>query len=280
MYSIQATEEELENYTEDFESIINFSTFREKFETNEFEKAFYIHFNGQEFSDDLNKENEYDLANMIYSKSRKDTNSTQIFDNKKINYKNEYNLLGKKTEIDNTKFKVKKINPKREITFITFNTKLNKYLTKKINQKISETCQLTKNFFTDENPLLSTKLTQCGIQKTLKSYLYRPIKDFIKEENMNKIKEFGLENEPFFDFTLYECIFQYYEFIYSDNKEFQKYSCDKKFVIRNDKFSKNGLINLKYGQNHEKIYGYLDFLDKNRDKKNHCRFRFSIKNKA
>ena len=55
-------------------------------------------------------------------------------------------------------------------------------------------------------------------------------------------------------------IFEYYEYIYSNKNEFNKYLEDKKFVIRNEKFSRNGLINLKYEENSIKIYGYLDFF--------------------
>ena len=75
---------------------------------------------------------------------------------------------------------------------------------------------------------------------------------------------------------------KYYEFIYSNQNEFNKYLEDKKFVIRNEKFSKNGLINLKYQENSFKIYGYLEFFNldlKIKGTKSKNRFKISNNNK-
>jgi len=285
--NLLSIEIELENDSQDYEisSINDFFTIKEKVENYNFEKAFDANFiNKESFNNTKeNIENDYNFENMIFTTPKNDINSTQIIDNSennKINiYNNDNKILCKKTQRDNQKFKVIKINPKREISFITFNTKLNKYLTEKINKKISGVCGVSKFFFTDENPLLSTKFTQCGIQKTLKEYLNRPIKDFIKKENYNKIKEFGLENDSLFNSLIYECIYEYYEYIYSNKNEFNKYLFDQKFVIRNEKFSKDGLINLKYFQNSKKIYGYLDFfkidINFNKSKGNNNKKRFS-----
>lgn len=291
MHSL-STKTEIENDSQDYDisSLNHFFTFKEKFDNYEFEKAFSTHFNNKESLNKLNDniENDYNIENMINLKQKKEKKSFQILDKPdnntiNLNNNNENNLLCKKIQRDNRKFKVNKINPKREIAFITFNTKFNKYLTEKINKKISEIHRVSKFFFTDENPLLSTKFTQCGIQKTLKEYLNRPIKDFIKKENLNKIKEFGLGNDSLFNSLIYECIYEYYEFIYSNKNEFNKYLLDQKFVIRNEKFSKDGLINLKYEQNSKKIYGYLDFfkidinLIHNKGKNNRLKFNTFIK---
>ena len=58
---------------------------------------------------------------------------------------------------------------------------------------------------------------------------------------------------------------------------------DKKFVIRNEKFSKEGLIHLKYSQNNKKVFGYLNFfnidinLRKNERKDKRLRFNVLLK---
>ena len=57
-----------------------------------------------------------------------------------------------------------------------------------------------------------------------------------------------------------------------------KYLFDKKFVIRNEKFSKEGLINLNYFKNSKKVYGYLDFFNITVGKNNKSKFRISHKN--
>ena len=58
---------------------------------------------------------------------------------------------------------------------------------------------------------------------------------------------------------------------------------DKKFVIRNEKFSKEGLLNLKYSQNNKKVFGYLNFFNidinirKNERKGKRLRFNVLLK---
>ena len=224
----------------------NFSIEENKSMDDEFSNAFSKHFNKNDslFTSSSNSGEENEYNNL---------------DNKEINCYNTNIWLGKKTE-RNPKFKVEKINYKREIAFTTFNTKFNKYLTEKVNKKILENFQISKTFFNDENPLLSTRFTQCGIQKTLKGYLNMPLKEFIKEENLLKIKEIGLEKDSLFNSLINELIYEYYEFIYSNQEEFNKYLWDNKFVIRNEKFSKEGLINLKFRENSKKVFGYLDFF--------------------
>ena len=135
-----------------------------------------------------------------------------------------------------------------------------------------------ENKITDENPILSTKFTQCGIQKTLKNYLNKPLKEFIKKENIEKIDELGLDKDSLFKTLISELIFEYYEYIYSNQNELNKYLFDKKFVIRNEKFSKEGLINLNYFKNSKKVYGYLDFFNITIGKNNKSKFRISHKN--
>ena len=260
MFSL-STKSEIENDSfDDYEisSTEPFYNIREKYENSNFEKAFSSSFNNKENLNNINHNSEEDnnFENFI-----KENYTNDIYSIKKNNNKNNDNiLLGRKTGYNYNKFIVNKINSKREIAFITFNTKFNKYLTEKVNKKIDEIGKKSIFYFTNENPLLSTKFTQCGIQKTLKKYLECPIKEFIKKENFTKICEIGLENNSIFNSLIYELIIDYYEFIYCNKEEFNKFLYDKKFVIRNEKFSKDGLINLKYSQNNKKVYGYLDFF--------------------
>ena len=274
-----STQQEFENDSLDYEisSIDTFFKIKEKYENNNFEKAFLNSFNNKENINNINLNTEEDnnLENFIKENY---TNDIYLI-NKNVNKDNI--LLGRKTNYN--KFKVNKINTKREIAFITFNTKFNKYLTEKVNKKIDEIGKKSIFYFTNENPLLSTKFTQCGIQKTLKKYLECPIKDFIKKENFTKICEIGIENNSIFNSLIYELIYDYYEFIYSNQDEFNKFLYDKKFVIRNEKFSKEGLINLKYSQNNKKVFGYLNFFNidinirKNERKGKRLRFNVLLK---
>lgn len=297
MYSF-STESDIENESQDYDisNNIDFFHIKEKIEIYQFEKAFNILFNNNEnlynFIPDLDED--YDniiIKNDNQEKYNKDAISTQIFDNSENdksnrnidndNNNNINNLLSKKHNRNNQKFKVNKINPKREIAFTTFNAKFNKYLTEKINKKITEKYEISKFYFTDENPLLSTKFTQCGIQKKLKEYLNKTIKEFIKKENMDKINKIGLGSDSLFNSKIYELIYDYYEYIYSNENELKKFLNDKKFIIRNEKFSNDGLINLNYEQDYKKIYGYLDFfkIDINLNKNQSNRKRFNISNK-
>ena len=276
---------EIENNSENSE--ITNSCFLENEEIKgdkKFEKRFE-----EVFKSDFNLTNleKYNInGNLFDEKKSQYYNSTQIFsnlENAKIDKSDKnYNLIGKKTEIKKKKFKINKINDKREITFITFNSKFNKYLTEKINKIISENCQFSQFYFTDENPLLSTKFTQCGIQKKLKTYLSTSIKEFIKQENLEKISGIGLQKYYLFNSPIFELMIEYYEYIYGHKNEFNKYLLDKKFVIRNKKFSKEGLINLNYEENSKKVYGYLDFfkIEINKQKKEgKKKRRFSIYSK-
>ena len=280
-------------YSEDYEisSISEYFNLKEKVEKDEFEQAFYNSFHSKDstFSDfDDEKEvilSEKSNQNQKNNSNKFSTTTENIVinnidkNNDNINIDNENNLIGKKHERNKQRFKVNKINPKREIAFTTFNSKFNKYLNDIVNKKINELAWDPKFCFTDENPLLSTKFTQCGIQKTLKKYLKEPIKNFIKNENLDKIKKLGIENDSLFNSPLCHYIFDYYEYIYSNKNEFKKYLEDKKFVIRNEKFSRNGLINLKYQENSIKIYGYLDFFKIDLNKKGSLsknRFNISI----
>lgn len=261
------------DYSEDYEisSISKYFDLKEKVEQYEFEQAFFNSFHSKDSTiSDFDDEKEVILSensNQSQDKNNKLSTTTEKIlinnidnNNTDKNNNNENNLIGKKHERNTQRFKVKKINTKREIAFTTFNSKFNKYLNDIVNKKIAELTWESKFYFTDENPLLSTKFTQCGIQKTLKKYLKEPIKNFIKKENFEKIKKLGIENDSLFNISLCEYIFKYYEYIYSNKAEFNKYLDDKKFVIRNEKFSRNGLINLKYEQNSIKVYGYLDFF--------------------
>ena len=273
---------EIENNYADSEKTISYFLQDEEIkEDKKFEKGFE-----EVFKTDFNISNlEKNNINEYLSDEKKNQNSTQILsnlENSKINQtvKNYNNLIGKKTL--KKKFKVNKINDKREITFITFNSKFNKYLTKKINKIISENCKFSQFYFSDENPVLSTKFTQCGTQKKLKNYLCASLKQFIKEENFEKICGIGLEKYFLFNSPIFELIIEYYEHIYGDKNEFNKYLLDNKFIIRNKKFSKDGLINLNYKENSKKVYGYLDFFkldinNKKEEEKN--RRRFSIYSK-
>jgi len=281
--------------SEDYEmsSIGKYFNMKEKVEKYEFEQAFYNSFYSKESTiSEFDLENEELLfqnsnPNQGQERSNKYSSSSEniLIDNTEKNNENIENeniLIGKKLERNNQRFKVNKINPKREIAFTTFNSKFNKYLTEIVNNKISELTWGPKFLFTDENPLLSTKFTQCGIQKTLKKYLKEPIKNFIKEENFEKIKKLGIENDSLFNTPVFQYIYNYYEFIYSNQNEFNKYLEDKKFVIRNEKFSKNGLINLKYQENSIKICGYLEFFNldlKIKGTKSKNRFKISNNNK-
>ena len=283
MFSL-STKSEIENDSfDDYEisSTEPFYNIREKYENSNFEKAFSSSFNNKENLNNINHNSEEDnnFENFI-----KENYTNDIYSIKKNNNKNnDNNLLGRKTGYNYNKFIVNKINSKREIAFITFNTKFNKYLTEKLNTKIDEIGKKSIFYFTNENPLLSTKFTQCGIQKTLKKYLECPIKEFIKKENFTKICEIGLENNSIFNSLIYELIIDYYEFIYCNKEEFNKFLYDKKFVIRNEKFSKDGLINLKYSQNNKKVFGYLNFfnidinLRKNERKGKRLRFNVLLK---
>lgn len=278
------------DYSEDFEasSISKYFNLKEKVEMYEFEQAFYNSFHSKDSTiSDFEEEKEVLLSensNQIKENNNKFcTTAEKILINntdKKNDSKNIDNgnkLIGKKHDRNKQRFKVNKVNPKREIAFTTFNSKFNKYLNDIVNKKIGELTWETKFYFTDENPLLSTKFTQCGIQKTLKKYLTEPIKNFIKNENYDKITKLGIENFSLFNTPLCHYIFEYYEFIYSNKNEFNKYLKDKKFVIRNEKFSRNGLINLKYEENHIKIYGYLDFFKIDlKQKGNISKNRFNI----
>ena len=261
------------DYSEDYEisSISKYFNLKEKVEKYEFEQAFYNSFHSKDSTiSDFDDEKEFILSEN--SNQSKDNNNKFCTTTEKIlinntnknndsqNNNNGNNLIGKKHYRNIQKFKVNKINAKREIAFTTFNSKFNKYLNDIINKKIGELTLEPKFYFTDENPLLSTKFTQCGIQKTLKKYLKEPTKNFIKNENFEKIKKLGIGNDSLFNTPLCNYIFEYYEYIYSNKNEFNKYLEDKKFVIRNEKFSRNGLINLKYEENSIKIYGYLDFF--------------------
>ena len=261
------------DYSEDYEisSISKYFNLKEKVEKYEFEQAFYNSFHSKDSTiSDFDDEKEFILSEN--SNQSKDNNNKFCTTTEKIlinntnknndsqNINNGNNLIGKKHYRNIQKFKVNKINAKREIAFTTFNSKFNKYLNDIINKKIGELTLEPKFYFTDENPLLSTKFTQCGIQKTLKKYLKEPTKNFIKNENFEKIKKLGIGNDSLFNTPLCNYIFEYYEYIYSNKNEFNKYLEDKKFVIRNEKFSRNGLINLKYEENSIKIYGYLDFF--------------------
>lgn len=274
MYT-NSNENEIEQYNDyqnsDFLNLSNSCSIKEKVENSNFEKAFsnsFINNNTNDINSEfeiLEKDNVY--YNSYLDKPKNDINSTNVYpnsDNDKINIYNinEDNDNSKKSEtnINITKFKVNKINPKREIAFTTFNTKLNKYITEKVNKKILAIRGGSNFLFTDENPLLSTKFTQCGIQKKLKEYLKKPIFEFIKKENLIKIDEIGLGNDSLFNKDLCELILEYYDYIYSNKDEFNKYVLDRKFVIRNKNFSKEGLINLNYELNSKKVYGYLDFF--------------------
>jgi hypothetical protein len=261
------------DYSEDYEvnSISKYFNLKEKAEKYEFEQAFYNSFHSKESTlSDFDDEEIFILfhnSNQNKEKSNSSTEENILIDNSEKNNinndndnDNENNIIGNKHDRNKNRFKVNKINPKREIAFTTFNSKFNKYLNEVVNNKIKELTWDSKFYFTDENPLLSTKFTQCGIQKTLKKYLKEPIKNFIKDENFDKIKKLGIENDSLFNSRLCDYIFTYYEYIYSNMKEFNKYLEDKKFVIRNENFSKNGLINLKYQEDYIKIYGYLDFF--------------------
>lgn len=233
-------------------------------ENEEFKKAFLNNFN---------KDSLFNLSSNSESNNEDNNNIEINIDNLQINSNI---LIGKKLK-KNQKFKVKKVNKnlKREITLTTFNTKLNIYLTDKVNKKIEKNPNITKNFFTRENPLLSTKFTQCGIKKTLKNYLSQPLKDFIKKKNFDKIEKIGLDKDSLFNSLLCELIYEYYEYIYSNKIEFNKFLLDNYFVSRNNYFSEEGLINLKFENNSKKVFGYLDFFnfdinkikDKERNKK-------------
>lgn len=268
---------EKENYSQDYE---NSNFFEEEEEQKVFKEAFE-----EAFKCDLQGNNININENLFDEKMNPNSNSTQIFsnlENVKINQSSTScnNLLGKKAERNNKKFKTYKINEKREITLIAFNSKFNKYLTEKVNKIILENCQLSQFYFTDENPLLSTKFTQCGIQKKLKNYLLSSLKEFIKKENFEKICDIGLEKYYLFHSPLFELIFEYYEYIYNNKKEFNKYLLDSKFAIRNKKFSKDGLINLNYQENFKKVYGYLEFfkikINKKYNKEKNKVLRFSV----
>ncbi len=274
MYSISIENEiEQDNDSQNYDilNLNNFYSNKEEVENSNFEKAFYTYFINNNINNINSEFKIVEKDNVYYNsylyKPKNEINSTNVYpnsDNDKINIDNinEDNVYSKKSEtnINITKFKVNKINSKRETAFITFNTKLNKYITKKVNKKISAIRGSSKFLFTEENPLLSTKFTQCGIQKKLKEYLNKPIIEFIKKENLIKIDEVGLSKDSLFNKYLYELILEYYEYIYSNKDEFNKYFLDRKFVIRNKNFSKDGLINLNYELNSKKVYGYLDFF--------------------
>ena len=257
MYSL-STPTEIENDSLDYEnsSINSLLKIKENYDTYKFEQAFIIIFNNKENINNINRNIDEDNKYENYIKEY--YNNGNIISSKNINVNKDNILLGKKRDFK--KFKVNKINPKREIAFITFNAKFNKYLTEKVNRKIDEIGKKSIFSFTNENPLLSTKYTQCGIQKTLKKYLKFPLKEFIKIENFKKICEIGIDNDSLFNTLISDLIVEYYEFIYSNQNEFNKFFFDKKFAIRNDKFSKEGLINLKYPQNNKKVYGFLDYF--------------------
>ena len=271
-----------DNDSQDYEisSINNFISIKENLENEIFTKEYNLCLTQKKNSNNIIDESltKKINSNLFLKNSENIHNFSNLNKNNINNNKNGNIFLGKKHE---KKFKVNKINTKREITFITFNTKFNKYLTEKINKKISENnieYKDKKSYFTDENPILSTKFTQCGIQKTLKNYLNKPLKEFIKKENIEKIDELGLDKDSLFKTLISELIFEYYEYIYSNQNELNKYLLDKKFVIRNEKFSKEGLINLNYFKNSKKVYGYLDFFNITIGKNNKSKFRISHKN--
>ena len=258
MFSLQK-ESEIENNSHDFEiiSLNKYYTIKNKELNDELEKKLFNNFNNDSlFStpSNLEKDNKDNILEFIKSYSENEK--------KNVNF-NENFFICKKTE-RNHKFKVKKIkeNHKREITFMTFNSKFNKYITEKINKKIEKNDEISKYFFNNENPLISTKFTQCGIQKNLKKYLELPLKEFIKKENFAKIKEIGLEKDSLFNSLISELIYEYYEFIYSNQNEFNKYLFDKKFIKRNKYFSKEGLINLKFKENSKKNLWIFRFFSK------------------
>ncbi len=276
-----------DNDSQDYEisSINNFISIKENLENDIFTKEYNLCLTQKKNSNNIIDESLTKKINSnLFLKNSENINNFSNLNKNNININNFNNnkngniFLGKKHV---KKFKVNKINTKREITFITFNTKFNKYLTEKINKKISENnieYKDKKFYFTDENPILSTKFTQCGIQKTLKNYLNKPLKEFIKKENIEKIDELGLDKDCLFKTLMSELIFEYYEYIYSNQNELNKYLFDKKFVIRNEKFSKEGLINLNYFKNSKKVYGYLDFFNVTFGKNNKSKFRISHKN--
>ena len=158
------------DYSEDYEisSISKYFNLKEKVEKYEFEQAFYNSFHSKDSTiSDFDDEKEVILSensNQSQKNNNKFCTTTENIvinnidkniDNQNID--NENNLIGKKHERNKQRFKVNKINPKREIAFTTFNSKFNKYLNDIVNKKIADLAWEPKFCFTDEIPFFQLK---------------------------------------------------------------------------------------------------------------------------
>ena len=235
-------------------------------------------------NENLNKNEESDLNEKIEKKenikNKEITNSqaksTNYISGLKNKTKDTQKTLSKKTkskESEKEKRK-KKLNSKGFVLFKIINTRiaifaLNEFrnILKSENVKDEKITKFHKN-----NPLISTKFTQCGNYKSLKKIIDYPINKYINnkgEENLKIINELSqeiVEVDSFFKKTFKELIKDYYQFAENNDEEISKLKMEKDFKERLKEFKSKKkkmdfeLINLDKNKQSKNVCGYLEFL--------------------
>ena len=220
-----------------------------------------------------NEKKENKKIKEITNSQAKSTNCISGLNNKT---KDAQNTLSKKTkskESEEEKGK-KKLNSKGFILFKILNTRIAIFALKKFHNilKLANVPNEKITKFHKNNPLISTKFTQCGNYKSLKKIIDCPISKYINnkdEENLKLINELSeeiVEVDSFFKKTFKELIKDYYQFAENNDGEISKLKMEKDFEERLKRFKSKKknmdfeLINLDKNNQSKNVCGYLEFL--------------------